>query len=303
MASELVNELYLAAGKNTLYARQGRASANDQAAETRRLFQADTNLTDYFNQTFADGKWDHSWTIAPWLHHVARPAAQQPGRHQAHGTRCAGSRRDGRGRGRFEPHGPGDQGGRPAGFDAFNRQHHYLEVFNRGKAPFQFTATASRPWIVLSETKDTAETDQKLWVSVDWNKVPWGKARGEITVSGTGKKVRLKVNAFNPTQVTRSSLAGFVEGEGYVSIEAEHYTRNTGTGANRWIKIDDYGRTLSGLRAEAPVDAPGATPGKDSPCLEYRMYLFSTGKVDDCRHPGPRLEFHSGPWTSLCGIL
>ena len=34
-ASALLNELYLAAGKNELYARQGRASANDYAAETR----------------------------------------------------------------------------------------------------------------------------------------------------------------------------------------------------------------------------------------------------------------------------
>ena len=58
-ASALVNELYLAAGKNALYARQGRASANDLAAETRALFQADTNLMDYFNQTFANGKWNH----------------------------------------------------------------------------------------------------------------------------------------------------------------------------------------------------------------------------------------------------
>ena len=58
-ASALVNELYLAAGKNALYARQGRASANDWAAETRALFQADTNLMNYFNQTFAHGKWNH----------------------------------------------------------------------------------------------------------------------------------------------------------------------------------------------------------------------------------------------------
>ena len=38
-ASALVNELYLAAGKNDLYARQGRASTNDMANQTRLLFQ------------------------------------------------------------------------------------------------------------------------------------------------------------------------------------------------------------------------------------------------------------------------
>ncbi|HEY5069333.1 MAG TPA: glycosyl hydrolase 115 family protein, partial [Candidatus Acidoferrum sp.] len=58
-ASALVNELYLAAGKNALFTRQGRASASDFATETRTLFQADTNLMAYFNLTFAHGKWNH----------------------------------------------------------------------------------------------------------------------------------------------------------------------------------------------------------------------------------------------------
>ena len=48
------------------------------------------------------------------------------------------------------------------------------------------------------------------------------------------------------------------------------------------------------MRAEAPVDAPSATPGKDSPCLEYRMYLFSTGKVDVAAILAPTLNFIPG---------
>jgi hypothetical protein len=58
-ASALLNELYLAANQNAAYARQGRARANDKAAECRELFQAETNLMAYFNHTFANGNWDH----------------------------------------------------------------------------------------------------------------------------------------------------------------------------------------------------------------------------------------------------
>ena len=129
---------------------------------------------------------------------------------------------------------------------------------------------------------------------MDWSKAPQGAASGTVTLAGTGTNVTVKVNAFNPTEVTRDSLQGFVEGEGFVSIEAEHYTKKTDAGANRWIKIDDYGRTLSGMRAEAPVDAPGATPEKDSPCLEYRMYLFDTGTVDVDAIVSPTLNFVPG---------
>jgi hypothetical protein len=295
-ASALVNELYLAAGRNALFARQGRASANDMAAKTRALFQTDTNLMNYFNQTFAHGKWNHfmdqshlgytTWRDPPQnnldaikLTEIEVPEAA------AMGVAVEGSEA-------AWPGAPGDA--ILPKFDAFNRQRRYIDVFNKGKTPFEFTATASDPWIVLSETKGTVETDQRLWISVDWSKAPKGTASGTIILAGTSNNVTVKVDAFNPTVVTRDSLQGFVEGEGFVSIEAEHFTKKIDASTNRWIKIDDYGRTLSGMRAEAPVDAPGATPGKDSPCLEYQMYLFSTGKVDVAAILAPTLNFVPG---------
>jgi hypothetical protein len=295
-ASALVNELYLAAAKNALYARQGRASANDRAAETRTLFQADTNLMGYFNQTFAHGKWNHfmdqshigytTWRDPPQnnLDAIKLTEIEVP-ETAAMGIAVEGS----------EAAWPGDPGDAilPK-FDVFNRQRRYIDVFNKGKTPFEFTATASDPWIVLSENKGSVVKDQRLWVSVDWSQAPHGLASGAVTLSGTGTNVTVKVNTFNPTEVTRDSLQGFVEGDGFVSIEAEHYTRKTDAGTHRWIKIDDYGRTLSGMRAEAPVDAPSAIPGKDSPCLEYQMYLFSTGKVDVAAIMAPTLNFVPG---------
>jgi hypothetical protein len=295
-ASPLVNELYLAAGKNALYARQGRASANDMAAETRALFQADTNLMNYFNQTFAHGKWNHfmdqshlgytTWRDPPQnsLDAIKLTEIEVP-EVAAMGVAVEGSDV-------AWPGAPGDAV--LPGFDVFNRQRHFIDVFNKGKTPFKFTAAASQSWILLSETKGAVEKDKRLWVSLDWSKVSKGMTSGTVTLTGTGNKVIVKVNAFNPAEVTRDSLQGFVEGDGFVSIEVEHYTKKTDAGANRWIKIDDYGRTLSGMRAMAPVDAPGATPGKDSPCLEYQMYLFSTGKVEVAAILAPTLNFVPG---------
>jgi hypothetical protein len=295
-ASALVNELYLASGKNALYARQGRASANDMATETRALFRSDTNLMDYFNHTFAHGKWDHfmdqvhlgytTWKApahnsldAIKLAEIEVPDAA------AMGVAVEGSDA-------AWPGGPGDAV--LPQFDVFNQPRHFIDVFNKGKTSFEFTATASDPWIVLSENKGALEKDKRLWISVDWSKAPKGEASGTVTLTGTSNKVTVKVNASNPTEVTRDSLQGFVEGEGFVSIEAEHYTKKTDAGANRWIKIQDYGRTLSGMRAMMPVDASSAIPGKDSPGLEYQMYLFSTGKVEVAAILAPTLNFMPG---------
>jgi hypothetical protein len=106
--------------------------------------------------------------------------------------------------------------------------------------------------------------------------------------------VVVNVEAFNPPDVTRASLQGFAEGAGLISIEPEHFTKKTDIGTNRWIKVEDYGRTLSGMRANSVIDAPAVTPGKDSPSLEYRMYVFTPGAVTTNLILAPTLNFQPG---------
>jgi hypothetical protein len=74
-------------------------------------------------------------------------------------------------------------------------------------------------------------------------------------------------------------------------MEAEHYTKKTDGNSRRWIKIEDYGHTLSAMRALAPPHSIEAKPGKDSPRLEYQMYLFSTGTCDVAAIFSPTLNF------------
>ena len=47
--------------------------------------------------------------------------------------------------------------------------------------------------------------------------------------------------------VTYTIPIGFVEGDGAISIEAAHATRNTTVGEIAWMEIPNYGRTLSGV--------------------------------------------------------
>jgi hypothetical protein len=102
------------------------------------------------------------------------------------------------------------------------------------------------------------------------------------------------VDVFTPEDVTRSSLEGFAEGQGMVSIEAEHYTKKNDSGARRWIRVEDFGHTLSGMRAESPVDLPSAEPGMNAPRLEYRMYLYTPGAVTANLTLAPTLNFVAG---------
>ncbi|MGP8201690.1 MAG: glycosyl hydrolase 115 family protein [Limisphaerales bacterium] len=289
-AAAQLNELYLAAARNAAYARQGRASANDLAAQTRELFQAQTNLMNYFNKTFAQGKWDH-FMDQPFLGYTNWRDPAQNSLRAVNLTEIAlpdapaiGVALDG-----SDAAWPGttNEAVLPQ-FDVFNQQRHYIDVFNKGKTPFKFTASASQPWIVLSETHGTVANDKRLWVSVDWSVAPRQKAGGTVEITGAGTNLTVKVEALNPTEMTRDSLRGFVEGEGVVSIEAEHFTKETDLGANHWIKIEDYGRTLSGMRATL---GKLFRSGIDSPCLEYQMYLFDTGRAEVTAITGPTLNF------------
>jgi len=136
--------------------------------------------------------------------------------------------------------------------------------------------------------------DRRLWVSVDWARAPRGTATGTIVISGAGREVVVAVEALKPGDVTRESLRGFAEGQGFVSIEPEHFTRRVDAGASRWLLIEDYGRTLSGMRADAPVDAVSVVPGKSSPVLEYRMHLFTAGETTTTLILSPTLNFVPG---------
>jgi hypothetical protein len=295
-ASANLNEMYVAAAKNAMYALQGRASANDYADKVRALFKVDADLMTYYNKTFADGRWDHFMDQS----HIGYTSWQDPPANSMNAIRLLSSTHS-----TLATLGVAVEGSMEAWpgtaidaelprFDALNQQKYFIDVFNKGQTPFDFTATASAPWIVVSNPRGTVTKDNRLWVTIDWTKAPGGSAEGTVKISGAGSGVSVKIDALNPAEVTRASLHGFAESAGTISIEPEHFTKKNDAGSNRWIKVEDYGRTLSGMRADSVVDAPTVTPGKDSPSLEYRMYVFSPGAVTANLILAPTLNFQPG---------
>ncbi|MCR5421476.1 MAG: glycosyl hydrolase 115 family protein [Lachnospiraceae bacterium] len=57
----------------------------------------------------------------------------------------------------------------------------------------------------------------------------------------------------------------------YISIEAEHYVKNNETESGKFVRLPDYGRTLSAIKA-FPVDK-NYVPEKDSPSVDYLLYM------------------------------
>ncbi len=293
-ASATVTQLYVTAGKNQLYATEGRASTNELASEAQTLFQLDAELSAYYNHTLAHGKWDHmmdqthigytSWNEPP-VNNMPRVRKLDLAAAASVGIAVEGSAAAWPGA--AEPPSLSH-------FDVYNKQRHYIDIFNRGKASFTFTATATEPWIVLSEPKGAIDLEKRIWVSVDWLHAPQGLASGSVKISSSaGPDIAIKVEAFRPTEPMPENLDGFVEGNGYVSIEAVHYTNKIDVPPGRWEKIDDLGRTLSAMTI-FPVTAASLPAGQPSPRLEYKMFLFHAGKVEVQAILDPTLNFVPG---------
>ena len=178
--------------------------------------------------------------------------------------------------------------------NVYDQQPRYFEIFNRGKAPFTFTAEASDPWLHLSVSHGTVAREQRIWVSVEWNAVPAGDSRASITISGPNdRKVALTVPLVNPADPKRDSVAGFVETNGCVSMEAEHFTRSVEPNGMHWQRIPDFGRTLSGM-TPFPATASSQNLSPNSMRLEYQMYLFHDGPVSVDTYLAPTQKFLPG---------
>src|SRR5262249_49171350 len=108
-----------------------------------------------------------------------------------------------------------------------------------------------------------------------------------------GEEAVVKVELFNPEAPDRKSLEGFVEADGYVSMEAEHYTRRTDKFNANWSKVPDLGRTLSAMTI-FPARAQSVPPPQNSPCLEYKMYVFHPQMAEVEAIVSPSLNFVPG---------
>ena len=288
-ASATVAEMYIAAGRNALYAVQGRASANLYAAETRSLFARDAALSARYNGLL-NGRWDHmmdqthigytNWQEPPVNAMPAVTETQIPARGGL-GIAVDGSVVSG-------------ASSAPLRFDSVTRQAREIDLFDRGQEPVSFRAAASAPWIILSSNEGQADPahSPRLTVQLDWNAVP-DQASSEAMVTITpaaGPPFRLAVQAHR-LPVTRKDLNGFIESDGYISVEAADTSALTADGAVHWEELPGYGETRSAMTV-LPVTAESNL--NSTAALEYHFYLTDQGALTLNLVLAPTLNFVPG---------
>lgn len=297
--------LRLAEFTNLHYARQGRASANELADATDARFADDQAMSEYYNTRLADGKWegfqtqpkigygdverygpDAGWQQPQTPDHVALPDEVFPPVRRLELPPVAemGVAVDGSDQWWPEAQGPA----RLPVFSPYQSQPaQYIEVFNRGTEPFRYRIEPAEDWVRVTRARGTVTTQIRAEVHVDFDRAPLGTTTVPITVTGPeGATVEVLAEVDNPGIPLRQ-LDGFVEANGYVSMEASHYSRAVDSGGVTWRRIPDLGRTGDGM-TPFPVTAPSREPGGDGPRLEYTMTLWRAGEVTVWAYLSPR---------------
>jgi hypothetical protein len=292
-ASAILNSLHIATARNHRYASQGRAATNDLATRVRTLFEEDSACSYYYNHVLAGGKWNHmmdqthiSYTywqqperdVMPPVKHITLPP------NAALGVAIEGDTA-------WWPQ-EKRQAVLPA-FDSYQQQTYAIDIFNRGSAPFQYTAGAGAKYIRLSETQGTIEKEKRIWVSIDWQRAPKGTNRIPITIKASDHTVVVHAVVQKQLLPKGQTAEGFVEAHGYVAMEAAHFTRAVARTGIQWQAINNLGRTDAGV-ITLPVTAPASTPGTaDAPRLEYTFHTTQRGPATVSAYLSPTLDFHA----------
>ncbi|NWF88362.1 MAG: glycosyl hydrolase 115 family protein [Ignavibacteriaceae bacterium] len=286
-----LNELYVTTARNWLYFQQSRNVVNKLAEQVRKLFNKDIEITNYYNNVMARGKWQHMMDQT----HIGYTYWQQPDSNRIPeikiltipnkaemGVAVEGTEK-------FFPV-VKDSLTLPL-FDQFNRQSYFIEIFNRGSIPFNYTITKNDSWINVSEESGKIETEKRILISINWNLVPAGLVKSSFIIKGSeGSEVSLHIVVRNKPINLDKEFKVFIESDRVISIEAQNYSRLINTKETNWEIIPNLGRTSSAITS-IPVTHKVQQIVNDSPRLEYEFYLFNHGELKVNLYLSPTLNF------------
>ena len=176
--------------------------------------------------------------------------------------------------------------------DPYGAKTRWVDIGSSGPKNVHFTAKPDVAWLNVSPSEGRvardASTDVRLRLSVDWDNAP-SSGEGKVQISASdGSNVTITVPVLVPKGPS-PDFHGFVEGDGYVVIEASHFALNESSEGYSFENIEGYGRSLSGLEM-FPMTTQNFTLGS-GPWLGYSFWTHSSGPARVTVQIGPSLNF------------
>lgn len=92
-------------------------------------------------------------------------------------------------------------------------------------------------------------------MTVDWSAVPQGTAPSATVALKSSSGQSTSVTLLANSTVVPADFHGFVEYNGIVSIQTEHWSRETAVGGVHWEVLPGYGKNLSAISPQIVVDS------------------------------------------------
>lgn len=282
--------LYEAHAKNQLYAQQGRNTTNFWADEVARLFDRDVEITDYYNNQLADGKWQHMMDQT----HIGYTYWQEPRRNAMPDTTKITVPNAGHLGVAIEGNtafwtGTASADSASLQFNSLSRATHYVELFNQGQQAVSYRIDAP-DYLLLSHNGGEIADQTTIDINVDWNKAPQGTTEAHIEISGDdASRITVPIRVAN-LAVPPGIGNLFVERDGYISMEAPNYSQAFNRAPIFWKTIDNYGKTTGGVTA-VPAAIEAQVPGGSTPHLTYDIYVAAAGTYELHTFLSPTVDF------------
>jgi hypothetical protein len=313
-----MNQKWLFRYKNERTAAQGRLSALDYAEKSDAAYRQIVKETHYYNNELSQGKWNHLMSMSPrHLPVFSQPVASIPPISDKKELGLALEGYDMEVNHLID----NDFADVLPVFNVYLNNTYYIDVFLKSKGELKWKAVPKADWIKLSHTEGLlankpGQKERRLWVSIDQSKVPAGTDKKEAPLGHDyqlippGYKVNsaidficgdsvvtVGVSVYNPQFDELKNYHGFVEDKGFVSINAENYTRRTNGAEAQWQTFEGIGYTgkvVTPLPHTAKSNLTVESIIKNSPKLEYDFYTFNHGQTNVFVQAVPTHPFYEG---------
>ncbi|KFA53132.1 hypothetical protein S40293_03178 [Stachybotrys chartarum IBT 40293] len=276
--------------RNQLYAKQRRNTTNALFHRCISLFDADHDLVEEYH-SILDGKWNH---MLRQPHYGFTSSWMGPSRNMISGLCYVQTKEDSNPSvGHMGIAVEGTEGINPglinedsdrthpsrkwlqAGvtlpyISPYGVQSRYFEVFHRGTRQFTWEATPQYAWIKLSQYQGTlapGDDDVRVNITIDWARVPVNFDQDttiEIVGSVDGYEL-VHLNVKN--RRAPADFTGFVETDGYVSIDAGNWVTSP------YLHLPAVGRPIGGA-VTLPYGIDLSNPDAVA-FLRYPFYVFT----------------------------
>lgn len=273
--AELMNKKWLTAQKNRLHIAQGRSNANILRDEVKHYYDTLYKISYEYNDLM-DGKWKRIMSLRQG---VTASYFELPKLDSVQVSTQAGMGLVVEGQ---EPlKGVSSFYTLPA-FNPYTDKSYFIDVFNTGEGTFDWSAHPSDDWIKVSKSAGQVTHEERIWVSVDWEKAPKGeRIGGEMVFRNGDMQEIIGISLFNPANVAVRDVKGlYIEDNGVISIAGADFHRKRETDDIKMHVIDNLGIEDQSVMIGNPTAKVHNPRDPKSPGVEYDFYTFHHGPVD-----------------------